>query len=155
MQGAGETYPRTAYLLSLIGGILIFIFSLIYVAILFVLASLLAAVGFGLASGLVLGLAAIAIILGVIVLVLAVRLKSHPESAKVTGVLILVFAVISFAGGGGFYIGAILALVGGILAIIWKPPAPAGQAAWGQPSMAGSAPPAWGGPQPPAAPPPS
>jgi len=155
MQGAGETYPRTAYLLSLIGGILIFIFSLIIAAILAVLASFAAAFGFGLGAGIAIAFAAVAIILGLVVLVLALRLKSRPESAKTTGILILVFSIISFAGGGGFYIGAILALVGGILAIIWKPPQPT-QAAWGAqpqpPMMGGPSPPGWGG-QPPAPPP--
>jgi len=155
MQGSGETYPRTAYLLSLIGGILLLIFSLIWAAVLAVAASIFAAVGFGLGAGIALAFAAVAIILGLIVLIFAVRLKSHPESAKTTGILILVFALISFVGGGGFYIGAILALVGGILAIIWKPPTPT-QAAWGTqpqpPMMGGASPPGWGG-QPPAAPP--
>ncbi|MCW6168129.1 MAG: hypothetical protein LVQ64_06835 [Thermoplasmatales archaeon] len=41
----------------------------------------------------------------------------------IVGVVVLVCALLSFIGGGGFYIGAILALVGGILAIIWKRPA--------------------------------
>jgi hypothetical protein len=153
MQGQGETYPRTAYLLSLIGGILLLIFSLIYVAVLLVLASLFAAVGFGLGAGIAVGLAVVALLFGVIVLVLAIRLKTSPGSVKTTGILIIVFSVISFVGGGGFYIGAILALIGGILAVIWHPPAPA-QQAWGQPPMAAPNPPGWGG-QPPAAPPPS
>lgn len=147
MQGTGETYPRTAYLLSLVGGILLLIFSLIYVAVLLVLASLLSGLGYGLGAGLLVGLAVVALLFGVIVLVLAIRLKTNPGSAKMSGILIIVFSVISFVGGGGFYIGAILALIGGILAVIWKPPQPV-QAAWGQQPMA---PPA----APPMSPPPS
>jgi len=152
MQGSGETYPRTAYLLSLIGGILLLVFSLIYAAILAVLASILAAVGFGLGAGVAVALALVAVIFGVLVLIFALKLKSNPQSAKTYGILILVLALISFVGGGGFYIGAILALIGGILAIVWHPPAQA-QPAWGQP-QAPSAPgaPGWGG-QPPASPP--
>jgi len=152
MQGQGETYPRTAYLLSLIGGILILVFSIIYALILLAIASLFSAVGFGLGAGVAVGLAVVAVVLGILVLFFALQLKSKPQSAKTTGILILVFSLISFIGGGGFYIGAILALVGGILAIIWHPPAPA-QQAWGQaqPVPPGS-PPGWGG-QPPAAPP--
>lgn len=153
MQGSGETYPRTAYLLSLIGGILILIFSAIYAAILFVVASLFAAVGFGLGVGIAVGLAVLALLLGAVVLFLATRLKSNPAGAKTYGVVILVLALISFIGGGGFYIGAILALIGGILALVWHPPAPA-QQAWGQQPMAPPTPPGWGG-QPPATPPPS
>jgi hypothetical protein len=153
MQGQAETYPRTAYLLSLIGGILLLLFSLIEAAILAAVASLFAAVGFGFGVGIAVALAVVALILGVIVLVLALRLKSNPGSAKMYGILIIVFSLISFAGGGGFYIGAILALIGGILALVWRPPAPV-QQAWGQPPLAAPAAPAWGG-QPPAAPPPS
>jgi hypothetical protein len=152
---AAETYPRTAYLLSLIGGILILIFSIIYALILVALASLFAAFGFGLGAGFAIGLAVVAILFGVIILVLAMRLKSNPAGAKTTGILILVLALISFIGGGGFYIGAILALIGGILALVWHPPANV-QPAWNQqpmaPTMGGASPPGWGG-QPPAAPP--
>lgn len=159
MQSYGETYPRTAYLLSLIGGILILFFSLIYAAILAVFASLFAAIGFGLGAGIAIALAVIALLFGVIILYFALRLKSNPQQARTYGVLILVLSLISFVGGGGFYIGAILALVGGILAIVWTPPAPApgygqpyGQPMPGQPMAA--SPPGWGQPPATTAPPP-
>jgi hypothetical protein len=153
MQGSAETYPRTAYLLSLIGGILILIFSLIYAVILLAIASLFSSLGFGLGATIAVAFAVVALVLGLVVLVLAMRLKSNPGGVKTTGILIVVFAVISFIGGGGFYIGAILALIGGILALIWHPPAPT-QQAWGTQPMAPTSPPGWGG-QPPASPPPS
>ncbi len=152
---AAETYPRTAYLLSLIGGILILVFSIIYAIILFAIASLFAAVGFGLGVGLAVGLAVLALVFGLIIILFASRLKSNPAGAKTTGAIILVLALISFIGGGGFYIGAILALIGGILALVWHPPANV-QPAWNQqpmaPSMGASSPQGWGG-QPPATPP--
>jgi zinc-ribbon domain len=153
MQPVGETYPRTAYLLSLVGGILILILSVIYAIVLAVLASLIASVGFGLGASLLVGLAVVSIVFGLIVLYFAMKLKSNPGSAKTYGILIIVFSLISFIGGGGFYIGAILALIGGILALVWTPPAqpvgygqPPMQAApgWGQPTMA-AAPPAGAG----------
>jgi zinc-ribbon domain len=151
MQAYGETYPRTAYLLSLIGGILILVFSIIYAIILLVIASLFAAVGFGLGVGVAVGLAVVALFFGLIVLYFAFKLKTNPANARTYGILILVFAVISFIGGGGFYIGAILALIGGILAIVWTPPATTyGQPMMGQPMPGGAA---WGQPPPP--PPPS
>ncbi len=133
MQAYGETYPRTAYLLSLIGGILILFFSIIYAALLAVIASFVGALGYGFASGLLIALAIVALLFGVIILYFALRLKSNPQNARTYGVLILVLALISFLGGGGFYIGAILALIGGILAIVWTPPAMA--PAYGQPMM--------------------
>lgn len=141
MQGQVESYPRTAYLLSLIGGILILVFSLIYAAILLAVASVFAGLGLGFGVGLAMSLAAMAVILGVLVLVFAILLKSHPGQSKMYGVLILVFSVISFFGGGGFYIGAILGFIGGILALIWHPPAPV-QQAWGQQPMPPVSPPA-------------
>jgi hypothetical protein len=36
-------------------------------------------------------------------------------------VIVLVFSLVSLFGGGGFFIGLILGIVGGILAIVWKP----------------------------------
>ena len=92
-----------------------------------------------------------ALFFGLIILYFAMKLKSNPRSAKAYGILILVFALISFIGGGGFYIGAILALVGGILAIVWNPPAQAAPG-YGQPMMPAA--PGWGAPPPAAAPPP-
>lgn len=156
MQSYGETYPRTAYLLSLIGGILILFFSLIYAAILAVFASLFAAVGFGLGAGIAIALAILALFFGIIILYFALQLKRSPQQSRTYGILILVFSIISFIGGGGFYIGAILALIGGILAIIWTPPHPApgyGQPMMGQPMGQPGQPPAWGAPPPATAPP--
>ncbi len=156
MQSYGETYPRTAYVLSLIGGILILFFSLIYAAILAVFAGLFAAVGFGLGAAALIGLAILALFFGVIILFFALRMKSNPQQARTYGILILVLSLISFIGGGGFYIGAILALIGGILAIIWTPPTPAqgyGQPMMGQPMAQPAQPPAWGAPAPASAPP--
>jgi hypothetical protein len=154
MQAYGETYPRTAYLLALIGGILILILSIISAIILAVIATAFAAVGFGLGVGIAVAFAVVALLFGLIVLYFAMKLKSNPQNAKTYGILILVFALISFIGGGGFYIGAILALIGGILAIIWNPPAPA--PGYGQPMMGQQMPgaPQWGQPPPPAAAPP-
>ena len=148
MQGPLESYPRTAYLLSLIGGILILVFSVIYALAILVVASINATVGFGLGVGHRIALAVVAILFGLIVLYFALKLKSSPQNAKTYGILILVFSVISFIGGGGFYIGASLALVGGILAIVWRPSV---VQTYGQPMAA----PGWGAqpPPPPSMPP--
>jgi hypothetical protein len=145
MQGYGQgmNYPRTAYLLTLIGGILILIGGIIEAALLAAIGSVLAGFGYGGLAALAIAFAVIALIFGIIILVLAMRLKSNPQSAKMTGVLIIVFALISYVGGGGFYIGLILALVGGILALIWNPgPAMMPQPGWGQPGQPGQ----WGQP---------
>lgn len=62
----------------------------------------------------------IGLISGVIVLVAAIMLYSKPRETTLWGVLIIVFSVISLLGAGGFFIGFILGLIGGILALTWK-----------------------------------
>jgi hypothetical protein len=68
----------------------------------------------------------IAFVSGIIVLVSAIMLNKRPEQATRWGVLTLIFSVASFFGGfgwsrGGFFIGAILGIVGGALALLSKP----------------------------------
>ncbi len=127
MASGAEKYPRTAYLLSLIGGILVLFLSIIiailYIVIATAFSSFHISIAFGVGAVVSAALAAVAVLLGILILVFALRMKNHPETSQTAGVVVLVCALLSFIGGGGFYIGAILALVGGILAIIWKRPA--------------------------------
>lgn len=148
--GAPRPYPNGAYILSLIGGIFIILAGLVYVAIAAVASSVYSSLGLGgigaAAASILIVYAVVALILGFLVIYGAIQLKRRPEGARTWGVLILVFSLISIIGGGGFYIGLILGLIGGILAIVWRPPAPMmGQGPMGQPM--------WGAP-PPMAPPP-
>lgn len=109
--------PSTAYVLSLVGGIFVIIGGLATAAIGAAFTFMLGGIGglFG-----VLG-----IIWGVLIIVFASRLNSDPASHSTSGALIIVFSLLSWFGGiGGLFIGFILALVGGILAITWNPPAP-------------------------------
>jgi hypothetical protein len=64
------------------------------------------------------------LIFGVIVIISALMLNSKPQEHTTWGTLILIFSVISLFGSamGGFGIGLILGIIGGILAITWKPP---------------------------------
>ena len=73
-------------------------------------------VGFG-AMG-VLGL-----IFGAIVIISALMLNSKPEQHSTWGSLIVLFSVLSIFGSamGGFGVGLVLGLIGGVLAITWKP----------------------------------
>jgi hypothetical protein len=50
-------------------------------------------------------------------------LNSKPQEHTTWGIVIAVFSVISIFGGamGGFGIGLVLGLIGGVLAITWKP----------------------------------
>ena len=72
--------------------------------------------GFGL-----LGL--VGLVFGITVIISALMLNSKPEQHSTWGTLIIIFSALSIFGSmmGGFGIGLILGLVGGILAITWKP----------------------------------
>jgi len=72
--------------------------------------------GFGMGFG-VFGL-----IFGIVVIFGAIMLDSKPKEHKTWGTIILVFSILSILGGmGGFGIGAILGIIGGALAISWSP----------------------------------
>jgi hypothetical protein len=77
----------------------------------------------GLVSGIVEGIGLFGLASGIIVLASAILLMAVPNQRRTWGVLTLVFSVLSFLGLGGFVIGAILGIVGGVLALRWKPKA--------------------------------
>ena len=63
----------------------------------------------------------IALIFGVLVLFGAIMLRIKPENKKALGILIMVFSIPSVITGGGFIIGFIFGIIGGIKALRWKP----------------------------------
>jgi hypothetical protein len=65
----------------------------------------------------------VGVVFGVIVIISALMLNSKPEQHSTWGTLIVIFSVLSVFGSamGGLGIGLILGLIGGILAITWKP----------------------------------
>jgi hypothetical protein len=66
------------------------------------------------------GLGAVGIISGIVILVGAVIIYNKPAQAPTWGTLVLAVSVVSLFGMAGFFLGAILGAVGGILAITWK-----------------------------------
>lgn len=83
--------------------------------------------GFGMMEGLGYGfgfLGVLGLIFGLIVIISALMLNNKPEQHSTWGTLIIVFSVLSIFGSamGGFGIGLILGLIGGILGVTWKPP---------------------------------
>ena len=85
--------------------------------------------GFGMMRGLGGGfgfLGILGLIFGIIVIISAVMLYNRSGEHTTWGALILVFSVLSVFGSmmGGFGIGVILGVIGGILAILWKPAPP-------------------------------
>jgi hypothetical protein len=60
----------------------------------------------------------VALIAGILVLVFAAAMRSKPSNLKTYGALVMAFSLISLVGMGGFLVGAILGLIGGILALV-------------------------------------
>lgn len=76
--------------------------------------------GFGVPFSMMGGLFIIGLIAGIIVLIGALMLNSRPEDHLTWGAMILAFSVISLLGMGGFYVGALLGIAGGALALSWR-----------------------------------
>ena len=69
------------------------------------------------------GAAALGLIAGIAVLAGAIMIYARPARTSTWGLLVLVFSAVSLLGMGGFFLGAILGIVGGVLAITWRPAA--------------------------------
>ena len=108
-----EEKPTAAFVLSLVGGILILINGLVLAALGAILALFFPAAG--------ILLAALGLVFGIIVLLGAIMLWTQPGQHKTWSIVVLVFSILSLVIGGGFIIGFILGLIGGILGIVWKP----------------------------------
>ena len=129
-------YPNTASILALVGGILMTLSGMLFLAVsVFILpnisyANLHVPPGVtnmaGLVSGAVGVVGLFGLVSGIIVLASAVLLRTTPSQRKTWGVLMLVFSILSFVGFGGFVVGAVLGVVGGIMTLTWNPPAQQG-----------------------------
>ena len=67
------------------------------------------------------GLSLIGLVSGIFVIIGAIMVNTRPIEHASWGLIILVFSITSFLGTGGFIIGAILGIMGGVLAMSWKP----------------------------------
>lgn len=77
--------------------------------------------GFGMPLGYMTGFSIVGLIAGIVVLIGAVMLNARPAERTTWGALIIAFSVISLLGMGGFWIGAIIGIAGGALALAWRP----------------------------------
>ena len=76
---------------------------------------------YGMMGGWFYGAGVVGLIAGIVVLIGAAMIYVRPRSASTWGLLVLIFSIVSFFGMGGFLIGAILGIIGGVLAMTWKP----------------------------------
>ncbi len=140
---AGEK-PTAAMVLSIIGGLLILLGGLVFLAIASVIESLILISGetFSVDPTVFIQLiGAIGIVIGIVLMVGGVMMYSRPASTTAWGVIILVLSLVSIIATGGFFLGLILGLIGGILGIAFKPPAPAAPVAAPLPAAPAATPP--------------
>jgi hypothetical protein len=125
--------PVTAFILSLIGGVLILangavMFTFWGSSFGWMMSGLGGMMGgyqgmmgsLGFPFGFMQSFMFVGLVSGIIIMIGAVMLNARPSEHFAWGVIILVFSVISFLGMGGFIVGAILGIIGGTFAISWK-----------------------------------
>jgi hypothetical protein len=66
-------------------------------------------------------LAAVGIVSGIVILIGAIMVYNEPAKASKWGAMILASSIVSLLGMGGLFFGAALGVLGGALAIAWKP----------------------------------
>ena len=155
-RSGSSLYPRNAYLLSLIGGVLIVVYAIYEVAASIEFSARIESIVHG-GSRLLLILGVLVAVVGFVIVFLALRLKSSPRDSRQNGILIIVLSLVSFVGGGGLFLGLILAFLGGIVAMTWRPPTlnPTmyGSPGWETPIRQPAGPIPWQTPSSPTAPP--
>jgi hypothetical protein len=126
-----------AYVISLVGGLIVLIFSLVN-ALWFGYGGSVDS-GFGSfmrgamggnhnfmgtyasSTGFFTAISIVSLVCGVIVVFSSILLRIHPEEHVVWGIVIVVFSAISFVGMGGYFVGAAFGILGGALALTYKP----------------------------------
>ncbi len=129
-----KAYPKTASVISLVSGIIILLGGVILLgAAAFViphldLSNVTVPQGMDraalsrLISGVLEVMGGFGVVCGGIVLVSATMILAKVGQRRTWGILILVFSILSFVGLGGFVIGAVVGIIGGILTLRWKLP---------------------------------
>jgi len=124
-------YPNIPSILALVGGALIVLVDIFLLALSIVILPHLNYTNFmtprgytgtqgSLASGFVGAIAIFGLICGTIVTMSAVLLRLKPNQRQTWGILVLVFSILGFLGFGGFIVGSVLGIVGGIMTLRWK-----------------------------------
>ena len=121
--------PTAAFVLSLIAGILIIVAAVVLGLVSSFFSGPLSllyerpeqALGLAAASTVLNALMVVGIIFGILVLLGAFMVYRNPAQKTAWGVIILVLSILSIVTGGGFAVGLILGIIGGALALAWKP----------------------------------
>ena len=126
-----------SYVISLVGGLIVLVFSLVNLAYFGSGAS--SSGGFGSymrgamdgyhnfmgnyasSTGVFTAVSVVSLVCGVIVVFAALVLRVHPQEHVMWGIVIVVFSAVSFVGMGGYFVGAAFGILGGALALTYKP----------------------------------
>ena len=76
--------------------------------------------GYGYGSGWMIGFSVAALVCGILVVIGAIMLNARPAEHIAWGIIVLIFSVASFIGMGGYFIGAILGVAGGAVALSYR-----------------------------------
>ncbi len=109
-----QSPPTAAVALAFVAGLLILIEGAL-------VAGAASAIPSSPAANLVGDLGGLGILFGILLFIFAALLWSKPDYHVILGVLVLVISFVSLFSGGGFFLGLLLGVIGGILAIIHNP----------------------------------
>jgi hypothetical protein len=109
------SYSRTAFYLSLLGGGLIILQGIIAMFFSSIYYSFVLSLGVGIT---IFFLGIMLILLGLVVYGSAYALTREPQSHVLVGASIIIFSLLALVLGGGYIIGSVLGIIGGIIAII-------------------------------------
>jgi hypothetical protein len=126
-----------SYVISLVGGLIVLIFSLVNLVYFGFGASTTGGfVGFmrgamdgyhnfmgnyASSTGFFTAVSVVSLVCGVIMVIAALILRVHPQEHVMWGIVIVVFSAVSFVGMGGYFVGAAFGILGGALALTYKP----------------------------------
>jgi len=119
--------PTTAFVLSLIGGVLILINAIMMFvgAVIFVTFAGAVPEAGALAGAIVVLYGLGGLVIGILVVVGAIMINSgKPGKVRAWSIVVIVLSIVSILIGGGFIVGLVLGVVGGILGLRWKPSPP-------------------------------
>jgi hypothetical protein len=126
-----------SYVISLVGGLIVLIFSLVNLVYFGFGTSTSGGFGgfmrgtmdgyhgfmgnYASSTGFFTAISVVSLVCGVIMVIAALILRVHPQEHVMWGIVIVVFSAVSFVGMGGYFVGAAFGILGGALALTYKP----------------------------------